>query len=203
MGRCCRSIGPRNIISPPPLFKCDAARSRGTRQIGEKEARVSESSPVSGASPKALAALGNALRNLHRVLVHRARHDYELQRGGVLGAGELLQLLTSDPHFAWLRSLSELIVDVDVFLEADPAPTDDEASAVRAEVERLIAPQKPATDSDFGRRYWESVHADPQVAIAHGEVRQALDRLPRPADVDEAQVLHERHRWTEIRRHRR
>ena len=156
------------------------------------------------ASPKSLAGLGAALRNLHRALVAHARRDYEQQRGAVLGAGELLQLLTSDAHFAWLRSLSELIVDVDVFLEADPAPTDDETSAVRGEVERLIAPPKPAApQSDFASRYWASVHADPQVAIAHGEVRQALDRLPRPADVDEAQVLHERHRWTEMRRQRR
>jgi len=156
------------------------------------------------ASAKPLAALGKGLRNLHRALLAHARHDYERQRGAVLSAGELLQLLTSDAHFAWLRSLSELIVDIDVFLEADPAPTDDETSAVRAEVERLIAPAKPAApESDFAGRYWESLHADPQVAIAHAEVRQALDRLPRPVDVDEAQVLHQRHRWAETRRHRR
>src|SRR5215470_8830472 len=124
---------------------------------------------------KPLAALGDALRNLHRALAARARHDYERERGGVLSAGELLQLLTSDPRFAWLRVLSELIVDVDVFLEADPAPTDDEASAVRGEVERLLMPAKPgAPESDFSRRYWESVHADPHVAIAHGEVRRTL-----------------------------
>lgn len=164
---------------------------------------MSKDSSVSQVSPKPLAALGEALRNLHRALVARARHDYERERGAVLGAGELLQLLTSDPHFAWLRSLSELIVDVDVFLEADPAPSDDEASAARAEVERLIAPAKPAAVAAFAARYWEYVHADPHVAIVHGEVRQALDRLPVPAAVDEAQVLHERHRWNEVRRHRK
>jgi hypothetical protein len=165
---------------------------------------VSEKSPDSGHSPEPLAALGDALRSLHRALVARARHDYERQRGAVLGAGELLQLLTSDAHFAWLRALSELIVDVDVFLEADPAPSDDEASAVRAEVERLVAPAKPGTpDSDFAVRYWDLVHADPNVAIAHGEVKQALGRLPAATAVDEAEVLHERHRWTEVRRHKR
>jgi hypothetical protein len=165
---------------------------------------VSNNSTAAGNAPVALAALGDALRNLHRALVAQGRRELERQRGAVLGAGELLQLLTSDPHFAWLRSLSELIVDVDVFLEADPAPTDDEASTVRAEVERLIAPAKPpATPSDVAARYWDSVHADPNVAVAHGEIKQALERLPAPATVDEAQVLHERHRWTEVRRHRR
>jgi len=157
-----------------------------------------------GSSPKPLAVLSAALTNLHRTLLARARRDYERDRGAVLGAGELLQLLTTDAHFAWLRSLSELIVDIDVFLDADPAPADDEASAVRAEIERLLAPGKSAApDSDFATRYWDSVHADPNVAIAHGEVRQALERLPSPAAVDEAQTLHERHRWIEARRHRR
>ena len=165
---------------------------------------MSNDSPAASPSAQPLVTLAHALRNLHRALVAHARHDYEMQRGAVLGAGELLQLLTSDPHFAWLRSLSELIIDVDVFLEADPAPTDDETSAVRAEVERLIAPAKPAApESDFASRYWESLHSDPQVAIAHGEIKQALARLPSPTAVDEAQVLHDRHRWSEARRHRR
>ena len=165
---------------------------------------VSDKSPVSGTLPKPLAALGNALRNLHRALLAAARREFERERGAVLSTGELLQLLTSDARFAWLRALSELIVDIDVFLEADPAPTEDEASTVRAEVERLVAPAKPgAPDTDFGVRYWAFVHGDPNVAIAHGEVKQALGRLPSLAGVDEAQVLHDRHRWTEVRRHER
>jgi hypothetical protein len=165
---------------------------------------MSDNSSAPGRSQDPLAALGNALRTLHRVLVAHARPRYEQERGAVLSAGELLQLLTSDSRFAWLRSLSELIVDLDVFLEADPAPSDDDASAVRAEVERLMsAGAKTGGDSDFATRYWEYVHDDPQVAIAHGEVRQTLDRLPALTDVDEAQVMHERHRWTEVRRHRR
>jgi hypothetical protein len=169
-----------------------------------KESFVSDNSTASGIPQEPLAALGSALRTLHRALVARARHEFEQERHAILGAGELLQLLTSDPHFAWLRSLSELIVDIDVFLEADPAPTDDEASAVRAEVQRLMSPiPKGASDPDFATRYWKYVHDDPHVAIAHGEVRQTLDRLPEPTDVDEARTLHERHRWTEVRQHRR
>ena len=165
---------------------------------------MSDNSSAPARSQEPLAALGNALRTLHRVLVAHARRRYEQERHAVLSAGELLQLLTSDSHFAWLRSLSELIVDLDVFLEADPATSDDDASAVRAEVERLMSPAgKAGTDSDFATRYWEYVHDDPQVAITHGEVRQTLDRLPAMTDVDEAQAMHERHRWTEVRRHRR
>lgn len=176
-----------------------------------------------------LAALGASLRSLHRVLVERSRRDFERQRHAILGAGELLKLLTSDAHFAWLRELSELIVDLDIFLDVDPAPGDDDAAAVRAEVERLVAPppglatdvagtvaQPPARaepvapglapeaapDLTFGAHYWIYVHDDPQVAIAHGGVKQALSRLPSPRDVDEAAALHARHVFREARRHR-
>ncbi len=164
---------------------------------------MSGHSSTPGRSPP-LAALGNALRSLHRLLVAHARRRYEQERHAVLSTGELLQLLTSDSRFAWLRSLSELIVDLDVFLESDPAASDDDASALRAEVERLMSPApKAGTDSDFATHYWEYLHDDPQVATAHGEVRQTLERLPAVADVDEAQAMHERHRWTEVRRHRK
>lgn len=150
-----------------------------------------------------LVVLANALRALHRALAERARRDVEQQRQTVIMPGEWLRLLTGDAQFAWLRSLSELMVDLDVFLEADPAPADDDLSAIRGEIERLIAPSTvPGTESDFTRHYWRYVHDEPAVAIAHGEIRQALDRLPAPADVDEGDALHQRHGWTEARRHR-
>lgn len=150
-----------------------------------------------------LTALANALRSLHRALAERARRDLETERSTVIQPGAWLAILTTDPQFAWLRSLSELMVDLDVFLEADPEPADDDAAAVRAEVERLIAPlTTPDTETDFSRRYWRYVHDEPRVAIVHGEIRQALDRLPVPADIDEGDALHERHAWAEARRHR-
>ena len=157
---------------------------------------------MDNSSKERLVAAALALRALHRALVERARRGLERDRHAVLGAGEWLQLLTADPQFAWLRSLSELIVDLDVFLEADPAPADDDAAAVRHEIERLLAPPPAVGASGFAERYWPYVHDDPHVAIAHGAVRQALDRLPQPKDVDEADALHARHRWAEARRHR-
>ena len=154
-------------------------------------------------SKSRLATLAHALRSLHRALAERARRDLETERLTVIQPGAWLSILTTDPQFAWLRSLSELMVDLDVFLEADPEPADDDAAAIRAEVEKLIAPSTvPGTETDFARHYWRYVHDAPSVAIVHGEIRQALDRLPVPADVDEGDALHERHRWAEARRNR-
>lgn len=148
--------------------------------------------------------LAEALRELHRRLVEHVRRDEERQRGVVIGVQEFLTLLTSDARFAWLHTLSELIVDLEVFLKADPSPSEDEAAAVRAEVERLIAaPRFPETAVAFTERYCRYAAEDAQVAAAHANVKELAKRLPEAASVDEAQVLHERHRWAEARRHRR
>ncbi|MBI3057578.1 MAG: hypothetical protein HYY77_26590 [Betaproteobacteria bacterium] len=150
--------------------------------------------------------LAAALRDLHRALTERVRRDYEREHHGLLSPGTFLHLLISDPRLAWIRPLSELMVDLDVFLQADPSPTADEAAAVRAEVERFIAPEpREASESfaTFARQYWAYLSDDPQIAMAHARAMQAIQGLPEAASVNEAEVLHERHRWAELRRHRR
>jgi hypothetical protein len=166
--------------------------------------RDSGAAVANGAELKVqVAAVAKALRELHRVLAERARRDLEAERGTVIEPGAWLSTLVSDTRYAWLRLLSELIVDLDVFLEADPAPAEDDVSAIRAEIERLLAPSTvPGIESEFAQRYWAYVHDEPHVAIAHGAIRQALDRLPEPKDVDEGDALHQRHVWSEVRRHR-
>ena len=135
------------------------------------------------------------------MLAERVRRDVEARERTVIMPGQWLSRLTGDAEFAWLRSLSELIVDLDVFLDADPAPADDDLASIRADVERMIAPSPvPGTETPFSAQYWRYVHDDPQVGTVHGELRQALDRLPQPGDVDAGDALHERHAWTAARR---
>jgi hypothetical protein len=151
-----------------------------------------------------LEAVARALRELHRALVERVRRDYERERGSVLSPGEFLHLLTTDSRFAWLHPLSELMVDLDVFLEADPSPTEDEAAAVRVEVERLFAvPKSSAGANVFAVHYLPLIADDPQVAMGHAGVKQLVQKLPVVEGVNESEVLHKTHRWNEQRRHRR
>jgi hypothetical protein len=122
-------------------------------------------------------ALARALRELHRALVERARSDYLRENliGGDIGPGELLRLLTTDPYFAWLRGLSELMVDIDVLRERPAQERDDIAPTVRAAVEFFITPaSSPETAHEFGRRYWPYVQDDPHVAMAHAALKRAL-----------------------------
>ena len=97
--------------------------------------------------------LANALRELHRTLVETARREYERAHLVELSAGELLQRLTSDAEFAWLRGLSELMVDLDLVHDAALPEQGDIEPAVRAAVEHLLSnAQTPA--GVFAQRYW-------------------------------------------------
>ena len=147
--------------------------------------------------------LASALRELHRVLMERARRDYEREHNVKLSPVEQLRLLTTDPYFDWLRGLSELMVDIDLVREAEQPVLDELAPAVRAAVDHLVAAPNQSEPGDaFARHYWPYVQDDPHVVMAHADVKRALATWPRPQNTDAASLLHERHRLTEKARHR-
>src|ERR1043166_9349872 len=115
--------------------------------------------------------LASALRELHRALMERARRDYERTHSLNLTPGELLQLLTTDADFEWLRGLSELIVDSDLVRDAGQSIIGELASAVRAAVEHFISPPAEGIAANpFSQRYWPYLRDDPHVAMAHAAV---------------------------------
>ena len=127
--------------------------------------------------------LRKTLRDLHRALTERASRDYTFahERLTQPTPGELLQMLTKDPEFAWLRGLSELMVEIDIARDDEAAVRDAFALGVRAAVERFIAPPKdPSSADEFAQRYWPYVQEDPHVAMAHAAVKQAISAWPRP-----------------------
>ena len=150
--------------------------------------------------------LGRALRELHQALVERARGDYLRENliTGDIGPGELLRLLTTDPFFDWLRSLSELMVDIDLIGEhAERAAQDDTAAAVRGAVEFFVIPPASAeAPHPFAQRYWPYVQDSPHVAMAHAAVKRALADWPAPEMRDRASLMKHR-RWLAERAHER
>ena len=66
-----------------------------------------------------LTELRHALLKLHKTLVDSERVGYEKTIGKIQSPNHFLQLLTTDPWFAWLRPLSQLIVAMDEALDAE------------------------------------------------------------------------------------
>jgi hypothetical protein len=127
--------------------------------------------------------LARTLRSLHAVLLKRARAQYIRERGlrdEEVGPGELLMLATREESFAWLRSISELMTEIDELRDSADARQDDHVrAAVRGTVEGLLAPADGTGEATaFQSNYWRHVHADPEVTMAHAAVRQSLRSWP-------------------------
>jgi hypothetical protein len=131
--------------------------------------------------------VARGLRELHRQLVDTERAAYEELHGDVGGPGNLLQLLLHDESFAWMRVMSELMVDIDELLDVHDISEAD-AAAVRVEVEWLISPAEGEV-SPFAERYKESLQRDPSLVLTHSTVRQALRALPEASERTTARTL--------------
>src|SRR5690348_1866382 len=106
-----------------------------------------------------------ALLALHKALVDSERITYEKTIGAIQSPNHFFQLLTSDPWFAWLQPISQLIVSIDEALDAKAPLT---AAVVEAEVKeasRLLAPSE--TGEGFSRHYFDALQRDPDVILAH------------------------------------
>ena len=126
-----------------------------------------------------IAALAEALRELHRELVVIARAEFEATRGAV-PAGLFVQALVEDPSLQWLRPLSVLIVELETLSEQEEPPSIDRADAERIakEVEHHLTPSA-SSSSALARRYEALLQESPEVVVEHGRVRSALAALRR------------------------
>lgn len=127
---------------------------------------------LSVASRERLRELRTHLLTLHKVLLDDARVAYELDRGRVGGSTNLLQLVISDPWFAWLHALSGLIVRIDESVGKDAPTTEADAAAIIDQVEQLLTASE--TGDEFHKRYYEALQRQPAVVLAHAEVRRTL-----------------------------
>ena len=131
--------------------------------------------PMTDERRRQLSDLRSRLMNLHKALLDDARAAYELDRGSVGSSANLLQLVISDPWFAWLHSVSELIVRIDETVATDSPATEADAQTLADQVEKLLTASE--TGGGFQRRYFEALQRQPAVVLAHAEVRRTLKSM--------------------------
>ena len=108
-----------------------------------------------------------ALLHLHKTLLDDEREAYERVHDRVENSYEMLRLVMHDPWFAWLHSLSELIVKIDEALDSDEAPAEAEAETVVQQVRELIAPAE--NGDQFQQKYFKALQRSPDAVLAHAE----------------------------------
>lgn len=122
-----------------------------------------------------LAELRHLLLQLHKTLIDWQRADFERLHGR-LQTTQLLRVIFDDPAFAWLRSMSGLIVRIDEALEAK-APEVNETGPLVAQARELVAPE---TGSPYALRYHAALQELPEAVLAHRDLVTLL-KLQRPA----------------------
>lgn len=125
-------------------------------------------------------ALLNELRTLllqlHKTLIDWQRAEYETMHGR-LQTTQLLNVIFHDPAFAWLRSMSGLIVRIDEALDLKPKKDPIESGPLVAAARELIAPE---AGSAYAQRYHAALQELPDVVLAHRDLVTLL-KLQRPA----------------------
>jgi len=142
-------------------------------RVGEPES--SPYSPMTEQNRARLRELRAKLLQLHKVLLDDARAAYEMDRGRVPSNASLLQLVINDPWFAWLHSLSELVVRIDETIEVDSPATDADAAALINEVEKILTASE--NGEGFHRRYYDALQRQPAVVLAHADVRRVIKSM--------------------------
>lgn len=113
-----------------------------------------------------------ALLRLHKALLESERASYERVFGKIGSSYQFLQLATTDPWFAWLRPVTQLIVAIDELLEAKEPLTVDGVEALVGQVKTLLVPT--ADGEGFSRHYDEALQWDPDVVFAHAAAARLL-----------------------------
>jgi len=110
------------------------------------------------------------LLHLHQTLLDMERKSFETTHGRV-NSGELLQIVLNHAQFAWLRTISALVVQIDEMLDADePASAADMISLI-ASARQLF---KASDNKEFSDKYQAALQQEPDVVMAHAALMKLL-----------------------------
>jgi len=129
--------------------------------------KVTSEDPISKKTRERLKDVRRVLLRLHKTLLDFERQGYEREHGEISNSYEFLNLAMQNPWFAWLRHLSELIVEMDELLDARELPSERTAVALIEQSRILLTPTE--SGSEFQRKYFASVQQSPEVVLAHSE----------------------------------
>ena len=133
--------------------------------------RQRQPSPLDPATLAHLESVRVQLLRLHKVLLDDERAAFERIKGPMGTPGQVLSLVMSDPVFAWLHSISRLIIKFDELSESSEG-TEAQANELLSRARELILPK--VADDEFARKYKASLQRNSAAVMQHAEVLKAL-----------------------------
>ncbi len=128
--------------------------------------------PIEPESRELLGNLRNLLLEQHKLLLDRERGEYEKTNGPIAGPGPFLALVLGDPHFAWLKHISTMVVEIDEALSRRSKAGQPEANALKAQARDIMCPREQG--SDFAVRYYNAIQESPDVVILQVRIERLL-----------------------------
>lgn len=128
--------------------------------------------PINTESRELLLNLRNLLLEQHKLLLDRERSAYEKINGPIAGPGPFLSLVLGDPHFAWLKEVSTLIVEIDEALSRRSKADQPAADALTLQAREMMRPREQGTD--FQARYYDALQESPDIVILQCRIEQLL-----------------------------
>lgn len=122
-------------------------------------------------TPISVPELSRSLRTLHGALLDAILDEHASVYGRTDDAFARLRLVREDPLFAWMKPLTDALVELDEALDADAQEAPARLPDAVTTVEKLVA----GADQDFAALYRHYLRTHPEVAIAHGAVRGKLE----------------------------
>jgi hypothetical protein len=130
--------------------------------------------PITAESRDLLGNLRDLLLEQHKLLLERERAGYEKTNGPIAGPGAFLSLVLGDPHFAWLKQISSLVVEIDEALSRRSTAGQAVAEALTAQASEMMRPREQGTE--FQERYYGAVQESPEVVILQCRIERLLGR---------------------------
>lgn len=109
---------------------------------------------------------------LHKSLLDAEKSDYEANVGTISSSYHFLQLLTSDPWFAWLAPITHLLAEVDALQDNKKPLAAADVKALLQRAKTLLTPTE--TGEGFSRHYDEALQEHPDVLYAHVTTMRVL-----------------------------
>jgi hypothetical protein len=128
--------------------------------------------PIHAETRELLGKLSGLLIEQHKLLLDRERGEYEKIHGPVSGPGPFLTLVLGDPHFAWLKQISGLVVAIDEALSRRSTADQTVAEALLTQAREMMRPREHG--SDFQVRYYNAIQESPDIVILQCRIEQLI-----------------------------
>lgn len=114
-----------------------------------------------------LKELSKTMLRLHKILLDKAKDEYEAKNGTIQSINQYFQLVLDDPHFAWLRKISSLVSLIDEATSLRRPATESEAQGLINETGILL--EFKDSDEDFNDKFQKALQDNPDAVIGYNE----------------------------------